>query len=108
MPTMSHMELGVVAIALLLVIKELLKFFKDVILPRLSGETKSNDQERARREALNDATSAQIASTMTQQAQILQQLTTLMSNHDSRFREFVEDFKDHEREVRKHSHYNKN
>ena len=96
---LSSSELGVVAIVLLLILKETFKFLKDVVIPRLSGN--NVEAAKIRQAALNDLTIKQIAASMEKQTLILQSLAFTVTNHDKEFHEFTKDFHDSVHEILK-------
>jgi hypothetical protein len=97
---MSPTELGVVAIVLLLAMKEVIKFAKDLISPMLSKD--KDAKERIQRDTVNDSILKQLAASMEKQVTILQRIEFLISTQAESFREFVHHFHEHEKDMLEH------
>jgi hypothetical protein len=90
---LSSAELGVVAVVILLILRDVLKFLKDVVFRKISGQ--SSDSARIKQDAINDISLRQLASAMEKQTVILQGLSFVVSAHEKEFHEFIKTYYEH-------------
>lgn len=88
-------QYGILGIVIVLVLKELGKIIL-VLIDKLSGKNGKDDAKKVKA----DLVLAQMSERLYAQTAVLHQISNTLVAHDNRFREFVSDFKEHERDMR--------
>ena len=99
MENLSVSELGVAAVVVFLLLDRIFKFIKD--MRPVTGQT-------GKIESASDSNiSTQLSSILIKQTAILQKLCDGLEVHDKRLEVFTQDFKNHERDMRRDAHNHK-
>ena len=99
MPTkfLSPEELGIAAILLVLILRDVLKFLREVVVPRFFGAP--SERAKIAQSAINDLILKKLADTMDSQTVILQRLEFVVAAHKEEFHRFTQIFHEHVRDM---------
>ena len=88
-------QYGILGIIIVLLLKELGKIIL-VLIDKLTGKNGKEDAKKVKSEFILSQMSDRLAG----QTAVLHQISNALLAHENRFREFVSDFKEHERDMR--------